>query len=165
LRAVTLSGAGTPTSPAGVEEPFQVRRPTSRGRDGGYSAGLRAHLTSFFHHVKLLWWHQTTIEKLVERSVDTALGAGEKSLYKTFYKEASSLAHGDSYVVLRHRTGKGWFQVFDPNEQENCAVEALSLTYEFFASMLFQVQIRFKMELEQLFNKMIPDLEQLPHEA
>jgi hypothetical protein len=35
-------------------------------------------------------WHQTTIEKLVEKSFDTALGAGEKSLYKTFYKEASS---------------------------------------------------------------------------
>jgi hypothetical protein len=108
-------------------------------------------------------WHRTTVEKLVEKSFDTALGLGETSLYKTFYKQASSFAHGDSYAVLRHRPEKGWFQIFDPNEQENWAIEALSLTYQFFASMLFQVQIRCGMGLEPLFNAVLPSLERLPH--
>jgi hypothetical protein len=49
--------------------------------------------------------------------------------------------------------------------QESWGIDALSLTYQFFASTLFQVQIRCRMELEASFNRMIPDLEPLPHEA
>lgn len=110
-------------------------------------------------------WHRTTIEKLVAASFDTALAAGEKSLYKTFYKEASSFAHGDSFAVLRHRPATGWHQLFDPDEQSDWAIEALSLTYQFFASMLFQVQIRCHIDLEEDFNAMIPALEELPRSA
>ena len=110
-------------------------------------------------------WHRSTIQKLVERSFDTALGPGEKSLYQTFYKEASSFAHGDSFAVLRHRPATGWTQVFDADEQEDWGIEALSLTYQFFASMLFQVQDRSGMGLESKFDAMIPDLELLPREA
>jgi hypothetical protein len=86
-------------------------------------------------------WHGTTIEKLVEASFDTALGPGERSLYKTFYKETSSFAHGDSYAVLCHRPARGWCQVLDPDQQQDWAIEALSLSYQFFASMLFQVRL------------------------
>jgi len=110
-------------------------------------------------------WHAMTIQKPVERSFDTALGAGETSLYETFYKEASSFAHGDSYAVLRHRPATGWMQVFDPEEQEDWGVQAPSLTYQFFAGMLFQVQKRCGMGLEARFDAMIPAFEQLPREA
>lgn len=110
-------------------------------------------------------WHRTTIERLVAASFDTALGPGEKSLYKTFYKEASSFAHGDSFAVLRHRPRRGWHQVFDPDEQSDWAIEALSLTYQFFASMLFQVQIRCHMDLQDDFTAAIPALEELPRSA
>jgi hypothetical protein len=41
-------------------------------------------------------WHGTNIRGVVE-----AIGMGE--LYKTFYKEASSIAHGDSFVTLRYK--------------------------------------------------------------
>ncbi len=41
-------------------------------------------------------WHGTTVKGLVEE-----VGMGD--LYKTFYKEASSIAHGDSFVTLRYK--------------------------------------------------------------
>jgi hypothetical protein len=41
-------------------------------------------------------WHGTNIKGVVE-----AVGMGD--LYKTFYKEASSIAHGDSFVTLRYK--------------------------------------------------------------
>jgi Family of unknown function (DUF5677) len=111
-------------------------------------------------------WHGTTIENLVAQSFDKALLPGEKSLYKTFYKEASSFAHGDSYVVLRHRPKKGWHQVFDPDELRVWAIQALSMTYQYLASMLFQVQIRCKLGLEDDFQKsLIPILEKLPNDG
>lgn len=41
-------------------------------------------------------WHGQSVKKLAEQT-------GLEELYKSFYKEASSIAHGDSYVTLGHK--------------------------------------------------------------
>jgi hypothetical protein len=47
-------------------------------------------------------WHGRNIRGLVE-------AAGMEKLYGSFYKEASSIAHGDSYVTLGYRHGRWQF--------------------------------------------------------
>lgn len=47
-------------------------------------------------------WHGQTVKKIAEL-------IGAKELYRSFYKEASSIAHGDSYVSLGYNKGEWRF--------------------------------------------------------
>jgi hypothetical protein len=68
-------------------------------------------------HNRSLFWHKTSIAKLVGR-VDkeraNALGEPEgsfKRLHKMFYRQASSLAHGEGFLGIRYGNGKWYYDV------------------------------------------------------
>jgi Family of unknown function (DUF5677) len=109
-------------------------------------------------------WHGgRTIEDLVNKSQHgQVLQPGESGLYKTFYKEASSLSHGDSYVFLSHSPKNGWLLTFDKADRAEWGVRGLSLTYQVLAATLHTVQDALGMDLNQKFQALIPDLETLP---
>jgi len=63
--------------------------------------------------MKYLSWHkEPSISAMV-----TAAGMG--ALYKTFYKEASSIVHADSFVTLVRDTDGTWRQVVNPQANED----------------------------------------------
>jgi hypothetical protein len=74
-------------------------------RDMGASSGYLKAMDAAAGYAALqtrfgkLGWHGTNVKGLVE-----AVGMGE--LYRTFYKEASSIAHGDSFVTLCCKKGE-----------------------------------------------------------
>lgn len=109
-------------------------------------------------------WHGgRTIEDLINKSQHgKVLRLGESGLYKTFYKEASSLSHGDSYLFLSHTPGKGWQLTFDKTDATAWGVRGLSVTYQVLAATLHTVQDALGMNLDQEFQALIPDLEVLP---
>ena len=113
---------------------------------------------------KKKWHGGRTTEDLVNRSLHgQVLQPGESGLYKTFYREASSLSHGDSYVLLSHSPQNGWQLTFDTADRTNWGIRGLRLTYWVLAATLCTVQDTLGMELNQKFQALIPDLEALPH--
>jgi hypothetical protein len=80
------------------------------------------------------WYGSTKIEDLVNKSQHgQVLLPGEAGLYRTFYKEASAISHGDSYLFLSHRDPKtGWQMQFDANEMEQWGIQGLSTGYQIF---------------------------------
>jgi hypothetical protein len=112
---------------------------------------------------KKKWHGSSKIEDLITKSQHgQVLQPGEEGLYKTFYKEASSLSHGDSYVFLSHTPKKGWQLTFDSNDQAAWGVLGLSLCYQILAATLHTVQDTFGLDLSDEFRALVPDLEALP---
>jgi hypothetical protein len=72
----------------------------SMGADQKYLAAFKqkADYDNLKKHFGREKWHGKKIRGLVE-------AAGMEKLYESFYKEASSIAHGDSYVSLGYRDG------------------------------------------------------------
>lgn len=72
----------------------------SAGADQKYVAALKrqADYDSLKEHFGRGKWHGKTVRGLME-------AAGMERLYETFYKESSSIAHGDSYVTLGYHRG------------------------------------------------------------
>jgi hypothetical protein len=81
-----------------------------------------------------LFWHKMSIGKLVE-CVDTerckALGEPEgslKGLHKTFYRQASSLAHGEGFLGMRYGNGK-WY--YDVKNYELSGLDSMALNFSY----------------------------------
>ncbi len=55
-----------------------------------------------------LAWHKTTVRELVE-------AAGLPGMYSTFYKKASSVAHGDGFIGTGFKDGKWYYDVSNLN--------------------------------------------------
>lgn len=109
------------------------------------------------------WYGSTKIEDLVNKShPGQLLSVGKSGLYKTFYKQASSLGHGDSYVFLSHTHEKGWQLTFDRGDRAEWGILGLSLAYRILAGVLHTVQEAFGMDLNNQFLALIPALEALP---
>jgi hypothetical protein len=112
---------------------------------------------------KRKWHGGSKIEDLINKSQHgKVLQPGESGLYKTFYKEASSLSHGDSYVFLSHTPNNGWQLRFDSTDRAAWGVRGLSLSYKILAATLLTVQETLGMDLNDKFQALIPDLEALP---
>jgi Family of unknown function (DUF5677) len=112
---------------------------------------------------KKKWHGGRTIEDLVNKSQHGHVFVpGESGLYKTFYKEASALSHGDSYVFLSHSPEKGWQLTFDQADRALWGNRGLSLAYQIMAPTLQAVQKALGMDLNDKFDALIPDLESLP---
>jgi hypothetical protein len=112
---------------------------------------------------KRKWHGGRTIEDLINKSQHgQVLEIGESGLYKTFYKEASSLSHGGSYVFLSHTLGNGWQLTFDKTDTTTWGVRGLNLAYQVLAATLHTVQDAMGMNLDQEFQALIPRLEGLP---
>lgn len=112
---------------------------------------------------KRKWHGGRTIEDLINKSPHRqVLQPGESGLYNTFYKEASSLSHGDSYVFLSHTPNDGWQLTFDSTDRAAWGVRGLSLSYQILAATLNTVQDTIGMNLNEKFEDLIPDLEVLP---
>jgi len=112
---------------------------------------------------KKKWHGGTSIENLVNQSQHgLVLLPGESGLYKTFYKEASSLSHGDSYVFLAHTPEVGWQLRFDETDRASWGTRGLSLSYQVLTATLHTVQDTFGMDLNDEFQALIPDLQALP---
>lgn len=112
---------------------------------------------------KRKWHGGRTIEDLINKSQHgQVLQPGESGLYKTFYKEASSLSHGDSYVFLSHTPKNGWQLTFGNTDRAAWGVRGLSLSYQVLAATLHTVQNTLGMDLNHKFEALIPDLEVLP---
>lgn len=112
---------------------------------------------------KRRWHGGKTIEDLINKSHHgRILQPGESGLYKTFYREASSLSHGDSYVFLSHTPEKGWRLTFDKADRAEWGPRGLSLSYQVLAATLHTVQDALEMNLTDKFQALISDLEGLP---
>ncbi|HEX3153067.1 MAG TPA: DUF5677 domain-containing protein [Candidatus Angelobacter sp.] len=60
----------------------------------------------FMQGNRALSWHKTTVKELVETS-------GLAGMYPTFYKKASSVAHGDGFIGTGFKDGKWLYNVAD----------------------------------------------------
>jgi hypothetical protein len=113
---------------------------------------------------KKRWHGGTTIENLVNKSQHgQVLNPGESGLYQTFYKEASSLSHGDSYVFLTYELTSGWRLAYSKSERTRWGILGLSLSYQLLAASLYSVQETFDLALEKDFRMLIPALAALPN--
>jgi hypothetical protein len=111
---------------------------------------------------KKKWHGGRTIEELINKSHEQVDKPVKSGLYKTFYKEASSLSHGDSYVFLSHTPKTGWQLTFDSTDRAAWGFRALNISYQLFAETLRIVQENVGMDLNDKFQALIPDLEALP---
>ena len=134
------------------------------GADSAWLAAQQKEYDSIKNRIGKKKWHGgRTIEDLINKSQHgQVLQPGESGLYKTFYKEASSLSHGDSYVFLSHTPKNGWQLAFDSTDRAAWGVRGLSLSYQVLAATLDTVQDALGMDLNDKFQALIPDLEALP---
>lgn len=108
------------------------------------------------------WYGSAKIEDLVNKSLHgRVLKPDESGLYKTFYKEASSMAHGDSYIYLSRTPKQGWQLTFDPSDRAKWGIRGLALAYLIFSCLLCAAQDTLGVDLNDDFAALIPDLEAL----
>jgi hypothetical protein len=80
-------------------------------------------------------WHK---EKSVKEMV-TAAGMGD--LYNTFYKEASSIIHADSFISLVREADGNWEQVVNPVGHEAYDSLAVYFAYRLIADLFRDVSV------------------------
>jgi hypothetical protein len=111
-------------------------------------------------------WHKGSVSSLVQDTeFHKALQPGESGLYQGFYKEASSIAHGDSFMLLRHRPSTGWTLSLESDELHDWAVQGLSMGYIFMACMLASASDGLDLSVRSEFDGLHRLLESLPSRA
>jgi hypothetical protein len=111
-------------------------------------------------------WHKGSVSSLVEKTeFNKVLQPGESGLYQGFYKETSSIAHGDSFILLHHRPITGWTLGLEPDEFHDWAIQGLSMGYIFMACMMASVSDGLDLPVESDFDELHPLLESLPSSA
>ncbi len=103
-------------------------------------------------------WHQKSVK-------DLAAQAGFEQLYRTFYKEASAIAHGDSFVLLRRRHFKSWDLAITPERFARYIEIAARFSYLMMATLFGLVTETFNLRSRELVEKMSSYIDKHPEYA
>lgn len=111
----------------------------SMGADQEYLAAFKrkADYDNLKKHFGRNKWHGKSVRGLVE-------AVGMEKLYESFYKEASSIAHGDSYITLGYRDG-GWRFSKDVRSWSNYCEASLTFSFVLMANLYHRTVHRLKL--------------------
>jgi len=87
-------------------------------------------------------WHRRRIREIAEET-------GFAPLYKTFYKAASSIAHGDSFILIRRRHLRLWTLEINPEQWDAYIEVAARFSYLMMANLFEQVNVSLQLGHDQ----------------
>jgi len=92
-------------------------------------------------------WHRRSVRELAD---DTGFGP----LYRTFYKVSSSIAHGDSFILLRRRHLRWWTSEVNRKRWASYVETSARFAYLLMATLFEQVNLVLALGHDQPMHEM-----------